>query len=58
MIMIIAKVLVAFWYGFNVMELSVSKMLSLAGQVSEVLRYRRAMICTYEAPWLHKQLSI
>ncbi len=29
---IIAKVLVAFWYGFNVMEQPVSKMLSLAGQ--------------------------
>ena len=28
---IIAKVLVAFWHGFNVMEQPVSQMLSLAG---------------------------
>lgn len=40
-ITIIAKVLVASWYGFNVQQMReppVSKMLSLAGQDSEALR--------------------
>lgn len=42
--MIIAKVLVAFWYGFRVrqvMEQSVSKPLPLADPNSEILRYMK-----------------